>query len=123
MSGTEDAPVVERDYYESGGLKSEIEILAGLRHGRTRYWFECGALMVEGNFYRGYCEGVVREWYADGLLMCEYEMLSGKYHGFYRSWWKNGNQKELGHWLMGVRQPGYCWYRINGSVWRVLEEE
>lgn len=99
---------MESQYFELNGK------LVGLR----RRWYKGGGLFSEAEFANGVANGIVRQWSEAGVLTLYANTKDGELDGPYRSWWDNAMLKEEGVFAQGVRQPGFRWYREDGSLWR-----
>jgi len=107
-----------REYFGSGELSSEhTENAEGHQEGVSRRWYGNGQLWIEAHYSNGKAHGLLREWNENGQLIMQAERANDVFHGRFDSWWENGLPKEQGHYLNGKRQPGYCWYRIDGTLW------
>jgi len=73
--------------------------------------------MSEVEFHSGVRNGVLREWNKRGQLILSASVRDGEFDGDYKSWWDSGGVKEVGVYTKGERQPGYRWYRADGSLW------
>lgn len=105
-----------RSYGANGGLNSEFEMEGYAKNGRGRMWSDAGALIFEGNFVDGLLEGLVQEWSETGMLIMRFHKRAGIYDGLYESWWDNGNRKESGMFVAGVRQKGCQWFDQQGEI-------
>jgi antitoxin component YwqK of YwqJK toxin-antitoxin module len=111
---------VVRDVYPNGVLRSEYTEVDGKAEGVRRYWYQTGQLLSELVFSNGIQNGQIREWTEQGVLTLSASIKNGEFDGRYESWWNDGKPKEQGDFRAGVRQPGYCWYRTDGTLWSKL---
>lgn len=108
---------VIQEFWHSGGLKLEYHVLNGVKHGAQRRWYEGGSLLSECTFAHGKIHGVARLWTETGLCDLEEHYENDVTHGEYTSRWDSGGLKEHGFYVDGKRQPGYKYYREDGSLW------
>ena len=112
--------VVKVNRFPTGELESEFTEVDGKIEGKRRRWHQSGQLFSEAEFVNGLLEGDLREWTKEGVMVLSAQMHKGEFHGRYESWWDNGTPKERGEFIDGVRQPGFTWFREDGSVWKQL---
>ena len=113
---------IEREYYESGGLKYEIEHLKGERKGIGKEYNNNGNVIFEGEYLygkrwngKGYDldnnivyslkdgKGIVKEYNDNGSVLFEVEYLNGE---------RNGKGKEYDE-----RKLKYEGEYLNGKIW------
>ena len=111
---------VVRNTFPNGAPESEYTEVDGKIEGYRRYWYQSGQLLSEAEFLHGVANGPIREWTETGALRLSTFRKNGVLHGKYESWWDNSKLKEQGEFKDGERQPGYCWYHSDGSLWRKL---
>jgi MORN repeat variant len=111
---------VVRNTFPNGALESEYTEVDGKVEGCHRSWYPTGQLFSELDFVNGIKNGQIREWTESGQLRLSASIKNGEFHGRYESWWDDGKLKEQGEFKDGVRQPGYCWYRTDGTLWSKL---
>jgi MORN repeat variant len=111
---------VVRNMFPNGALESEYTEVGGKIEGCHRSWYPTGQLFSELDFVNGVKNGRIREWTEGGLLRLSASLKNGVFDGRYESWWDDGKPKEQGEFKDGVRQPGYCWYRMDGTLWQKL---
>jgi antitoxin component YwqK of YwqJK toxin-antitoxin module len=114
------SPKVVRSIFPNGALQSEYEEVDGQIEGYRRYWYPTGQLMSEAEFVRGVRHGQIREWTQEGVLTLSANRKHDELDGPYMSWWDDGTPKEQGEFKDGIRQPGYCWFHMDGTLWRKL---
>lgn len=66
------------EYYESGGLKSEITLCNGLEEGVKKEYFFDGYLSLERTYVKGLINGTEKHYYNSGVLMKEIMYKDGK---------------------------------------------
>ena len=110
-------------YYDSGEKASEHEEANGILSGHVRRWHQNGQLFVEAEYKDGLAHGVSQQWTESGIQTLFCIRKKGSLHGKYQSWWDDGIPKEEGIFLDGVRQPGYRWYKTDGTLWKELQTE
>tara|TARA_B100002003_G_C13853808_1_gene418364 strand:+ start:265 stop:666 length:402 start_codon:yes stop_codon:yes gene_type:complete len=59
---------VEKEYYPSGELKSEVNVINGKLEGLRKVYYENGRLQWEENYKNGKKNGVSREYYNNGEI-------------------------------------------------------
>ena len=77
---------------------------------------------VSSSIRNGQKNGVLREWSKDGVLLLCATLQNGELHGPYRSWWSSGLLKEEGTFEEGKRIGKYTWYKLDGSIWNVVDD-
>lgn len=80
---------IERQYYASGKLRSEITYHNGIMHGTYKSWYKNGKMAVECTYIENAINGNYRKWYENGQLWEQSiyknsELISRK------KWYKNG---------------------------------
>jgi antitoxin component YwqK of YwqJK toxin-antitoxin module len=113
--------ILVKNYFSSGELESEHYELNGLKHGTLRRWYKNGKLFSESTFINGKIDGLSRLWNEDGVCYISSELRNGVLHGEYISRWDSGSLKEYGFYVDGKRQPGYKYYREDGSLWHEIK--
>lgn len=111
---------VVREMHPNGTVQCEYTEVNGKIEGYRRRWYPTGQLLSEMEFVNGVSNGRIKEWTATGVLTLSALLKNGEFHGRYESWWDDGKPKEQGEFKDGVRQPGYCWYRSDGTLWSKL---
>ena len=119
MTGSESSRVV-RNKFPNGMPESEYTEVDGKVEGRRRRWYQTGQLFSETEFVNGVKNGRIQEWSEAGVLLLYACLKNGEFDGQYEGWWDDGKPKEQGEFKDGVRQPGYCWFHADGSLWRKL---
>ena len=113
-----DTLVLIKHFHESGSIKSEHYEINGVRHGIERLWCMDGTLLSECTFSHGKLHGVARLFTETGLAYIEENFENGVRHGEYISRWDSGGLKEHGFYIHGEPQPGYKYYREDGTLRR-----
>ena len=108
-------------YFDTRELSYECETRSGKKHGLERLYYRNGDVFSEGQFENGVRVGRILEWNEVGLLIRSAEYDGGLLNGEYESRWENGLLKERGRFCAGVREVGYTWFGMDGSVRSVLE--
>ncbi|MEW5823267.1 MAG: hypothetical protein AB1766_02865 [Pseudomonadota bacterium] len=111
------APKLIQEFDGNGLIKSEYFELDGVKNGVQRRWHEDGSIFSECTFIHGKLHGIARLWTAAGVCYIEENFEHGVRHGEYTSRWNSGGLKEHGFYVNGKRQPGYKYYREDGSLW------
>lgn len=88
---------VVEEFYESGALRSRVEMVNGIHHGIEQVWHLQGHLLLRANYRRGVL------------------------HGTYETWWNNGEPRESGHFEQGQRVGGYYLFKPNGKLLTVRQ--
>jgi len=110
-------PVLIQEFDPNGFIKSEHFELDGVKHGDSRMYHEDGSLFCECTYVYGKINGLCRMWTESGVCYIEENCVDGVLHGEYISRWNSGGLKEHGSYENGKRQPGYKYYREDGSLW------
>jgi antitoxin component YwqK of YwqJK toxin-antitoxin module len=93
---------LERDYFDktvlSNGkmenqIKSEINYVDEMRHGKNLYWYENGQLSAEVIFKDDMRNGKALYWYENGQLSSEINYKDDQWNGLYIEWYENGQLK------------------------------
>ena len=117
MDSNEELDLI-KEFWDSGILKIERYELNGVQHGIQRRWCEDGSLLSECTFVHGKLHGVARLFTETGLAYIDENFENGVRHGEYISRWSSGGLKEHGFYIHGEPQPGYRYYREDGSLRR-----
>lgn len=105
-------------YFPSGAIQSCYRKVEGSEFWIKQFWYENGSLLSEIGYLDGVPHGIIREWSALGFLTLCADMKHGEFDGNYQSWWSDGVLKEQGQFKQGRRQPGYRWFKTDGTLWR-----
>ena len=62
---------VKKEYYPSGKLKSEVNVVDGKVEGLAKMYYENGNLKAEENYINGKYEGISKTYYESGQLKQE----------------------------------------------------
>ena len=117
MDSNEELDLI-KEFWDSGILKIERYELNGVQHGIQRRWCEDGSLLSECTFVHGKLHGVARLFTETGLAYIDENFENGVRHGEYISRWDSGGLKEHGFYIHGEPQPGYKYYREDGTLRR-----
>jgi antitoxin component YwqK of YwqJK toxin-antitoxin module len=110
-----------RVLYPTGEVESSVDIVDPLlEKSIQRRWYRNGQMLSEVELVSGIPNGRVRQWTENGTLILDAVKLNNVHDGLYQSWWDNGVLKEQGVFLKGERQPGYKWFKNDGSLWQEL---
>ena len=66
LFGCGEEPVVKKEFYDSGELKSETHYKNEKEEGLKTYWYESGKKMSEVLWENGIEKGVKKKWDEDG---------------------------------------------------------
>lgn len=80
----------ELKYYDSGVVKSKMEIKDNEKDGEMFRYYESGALMARGTMRSGQQEGKLEWFYESGELEEVDFYIAGKSHGLVTKYYKNG---------------------------------
>lgn len=67
--------------------------------------------------------GLLRQWTVDGVMTLSATVKDGEFDGPYKSWWSSGLLKEEGTFKGGKRIGKYTWYKLDGSIWSVVDND
>jgi antitoxin component YwqK of YwqJK toxin-antitoxin module len=93
---------LERDYFDktvlSNGkienqIKSEINYVDEMKHGKELTWYENGQLSSETNYLDDMRNGKALYWYENGQLSSEINYKDNQWNGLYIEWYENGQLK------------------------------
>lgn len=108
-------------FYSTGEIESTIETVdARLRTSIQRRWYRTGQMLSEVELMNGIPNGRVRSWAENGTLILDATKVNNIHEGLYQSWWDNGALKEHGNFSKGERLAGYKWFKSDGSLWQEL---
>ena len=82
---------VLKRYYENGNLKEESTYKYDSLNGVSKIYYENGKLKMGGNFKDGKQDGTWKYYYEDGNLLAEYIFKNGKRNGIMKDYYENGN--------------------------------
>lgn len=82
------------DYYYSGRIQGEGNLLNGKLDGLRKIYFQNGKLSVERNYKNSIPNGLEQEYYEDGSLKQKGEFISGKEEGVWEMYFPNGQVKQ-----------------------------
>lgn len=82
---------IEKNYYETGQLKSERVYAEGRLEGIWKRYSIDGLVCFEGNYRDGKLEGVRKTYYDTGELESERFYIDGKFNGVGNYYLKNGD--------------------------------
>ena len=81
---------VRKEYYPSGKLKSEGNVVDGKKGGIHKEYYENGQLWIEDNYKNGKLDGLSKIYYESGQLWIEENYKNDKKNGVYREYYKTG---------------------------------
>lgn len=106
---------MERKYYESGELLSEIEHRGGVPNGEAKIYFKTGDLKIETHYIDNEIDGKYVQYDEDGKVerICHYSR--GQLHGL-EEWYEEGKLMQKGNYIKGVLEGEMIEYYPTGDV-------
>lgn len=106
-----------KDYYDSGELKSEM-IIRGGELAKGIFYHKNGKISLQGDYRDGMKQGLWSQYYEEGQLEAELMFLNDLFRGRNERFHKNGKTKELGYWDgyydYSSRTYKHEWWHENG---------
>ena len=93
---------VNKYYYKSGVLKSEIPYKNDQRDGIQKEYYESGAIYWEIPYKNGKKNGIVKEYYESGEIMSEVPYENGKINGIEKGYFRSGKIAYTAKYKAGV---------------------
>jgi len=87
---------IEKSYYITGELESEMQQKKGMYDGNFKYYYEDGTLKQEGTFVQDKMEGLIKTYYSDGTLKEEVTLVANLTQGPFKEYNENGTLKTEG---------------------------
>lgn len=81
---------VKKEYYPSGKLKSEVNVIDGKREGIAKAYYKSGKLGQETNYKNDVREGIEREYHENGVLWSEVNYINDKKEGNAKRYYESG---------------------------------
>jgi len=81
---------IRKEFYPSGKLRSEGNIVDGKKEGIHKEYYENGQLWIEDNYENGKLDGLSNNYYESGQLWIEENYKNDKKNGVYREYYKTG---------------------------------
>jgi len=99
------------DLHDNDNVKSECEMVNGLKHGKSQRFSIEGKLEKEFNYINDKAEGESKGYYKNGQIEEVYNYINNKREGKGKGYYKNGQIKFLMSFLAGVQQGlAYSFY-------------
>ena len=105
-----------KEYYESGKVKREENIVDGKREGKSVLYYESGKVEWEVNYLDGKLEGKSVEYYESGKVKREGNLVDGKLEGKWVSYYESGKVFIEGNIVDGKREGKWVGYDESGEV-------
>ena len=113
----------EREYYESGALKSEVRVLNGEYHGDLKKYHENGQLLGFVRYDHGKPATFVYEIFSEnGVLLSRVNMVDGIRQGEYVEYNEEGELERRGTFKDGARVGLWTTYNIADDEKKAYEE-
>ncbi|CAM3835220.1 toxin-antitoxin system YwqK family antitoxin [Pontibacter korlensis] len=113
---TEKRSYVQREYYPSGQLKAETEVLDGAWHGKRVEYYPTGKTKIVGYYKHGKNHGSLSDYYENGSLQGEVNFKEGRLNGVSRCYYPNGKLEKMVPYKDGKRVGWGKFYREDGSL-------
>ena len=102
------------EYDEDGGIITKGEFIEGYEEGPWIY--EMGDHREEGSYSDGYKSGIWKYFYNDGTLSFEGEFIDDLPNGKHTFYWDNGNIKDIGNYVMGIKEGDWKKNDYDGNM-------
>jgi len=122
LSMTSSSANVVENYFPSGRIESRCTQVNEQWHGLFKRWHETGPLFSQAKYRHGLMNGLLRQWTVDGVMTLSATVKDGEFDGPYKSWWSSDLLKEEGTFKDGKRIGKYTWYKLDGSIWNVVDD-
>ncbi len=106
---------IQKEYYESGKLQSELNYSDGKKNGVYKSYYENGKLQYESNYTNDKRNGAFKGYYENGVLKFEIPYTNDLINGVYKEYFENANLKEENTYIDGVLMS-YKEYDKNGQL-------
>lgn len=93
---------VQRDFYDSGRLRSIATLKNGLLDGVSKSYYESGALKTDAHYKYGLLNGLAREYYESGSLKAQTFFENGILNGVSISWAEDGTEIDRVEFVWGA---------------------
>lgn len=105
------------EYSEQGKLIAQGDFIEGLEEGD--WFYEVGDVRIEGSYAEGKRTGTWKIWQLKGLgkertLIFEGRFIEDNPHGKHTYYWDNGNKRDEGQYLMGLKVGDWVSYTYEG---------
>lgn len=88
-------------YYKSGKLKAEGYEKNGVKEGLWKYYHESGTVSSEGIYMNGKAEGNWKHYYESGAVSAQGEEKEGQKNGYWKLYYEDGTLKGEGEFIKG----------------------
>lgn len=88
-------------YYDNGQLKAEGEEKNGMKEGFWKYYFKEGKIASEGNYLKGMEDGKWKYYHENGSISSEGDIKEGQKEGYWKLYYKDGAFKGEGNFKQG----------------------
>ncbi len=107
---------VQREYYSSGALKAETEVLKNNWHGKRVVYYPTGKVETIGYYKHGKNHGTLTDYYEDGSVEGEVHFNDGRLNGISKYYYPNGTLEMMVPYKDGIRVGWGKFYRKDGSL-------
>lgn len=107
---------LQKEWYETGELKSEQEMKDGKRNGASRGWFRNGQMKYDIYYKNHLQQGSDKEWYETGKPLRSAEYINNEINGRLVTYWPNGQLRRIDIYDMGTLKEGLCFDSLGNKV-------
>ena len=107
-----------KEYYESGKVKREENIVDGKREGKSVLYYESGKVEWEENYVDGKLEGKSVWYYESGEVEREVNYVDGNKDGKWVYYYESGEVKRERNYVDGKREGKWVDYDEEGNITR-----
>lgn len=106
----------EREYYESGKIKSAYIVKNGKKNGLMREYYENGKIHIETIYKDDLKNGYEKYYFVDGKIEKDANYILGKEEGVFHEYYTSGQLKSLITYKNGLKDGEASFYKEDGSV-------
>ncbi|MCA9393936.1 MAG: hypothetical protein KC900_07005 [Candidatus Omnitrophica bacterium] len=107
---------VQKEFYETGELKSIAQFRNGLFHGMLKRFFDSGATKSITHYYEGLRDGVQIVYYESGIVASQLFYKDDKLHGIQKFFYRNGVLRAKERYEDGIQSGVQEYYYENGVM-------
>ena len=107
------------DYYYSGRIQGEGNLLNGRLDGLRKMYFQNGNVSLERYYKNSIPNGLEQEFYEDGSLKQKGEFINGKEEGLWEMYFPNGKVKQRSVFKEGKMIDKSISFLSNGTEYRI----
>ena len=125
FNGLRDGMMTEYD--DQGNIITKGEYIEGKRNGE--WYFRMGGTEVDGTYSDDMRNGLWQYWdiassrEKDKVLRFEGRYVEDNPHGEHTYYWDNGNKREQGQYVMGLKEGNWEYYNYDGTPFLVVSYE